>query len=245
MPVEANLEPDTAWTFDREVAEHFDDMLRRSIPGYDEMRRIVEEIAVDRIDSLHGRRSARVLDLGCSRGNALARIVDNVERPDDLKCLGIDVSPEMADVARQRFADVPQVQIAHGDVRSRLSVASAETYDVVLAVLTYQFIPIEDRQLLVDNAAHALAPGGAMIVVEKCLGTTGRATAFLDRIYYDRKRANGYTDDEIAAKRESLSGVMVPQTERANVDMLRSAGLEVEPIWRALQFAGWVATKPR
>lgn len=242
MPVEANLDPSTPWTFDAEVTAHFDDMLARSIPGHDDMRRIVREVAVDHLDAL-GRRRKYILDVGCSRGNALAHILDALDSPEDVRAFGVDVSEPMADAARERFADTPQVSIAHGDAMSRMSIAGTGTYDVSLAVLTLQFVPIEDRQTFVDEMVRTLADDGVLIVVEKCLGSSGEATRMFDRIYYGRKREHGYTEREIAAKRESLSGVMAPITEEANVGMLRAAGLTVEPIWRSLQFAGWAARK--
>ena len=63
-------------------------------------------------------------------------------------------------------------------------------------------------------------------------------------IYYDLKRANGYTEDQIQRKRLSLDGVLVPLTARWNEEMLRMVGFnEVDCFWRWMNFAGWVAIK--
>lgn len=64
-------QPDGPWVFDNEVARIFDDMLQRSIPQLDTMRELVFAV---------GRRFVKpdtfVIDLGCSRGDALAPFVD-------------------------------------------------------------------------------------------------------------------------------------------------------------------------
>src|SRR5436309_11553385 len=62
--------PGPRWEFDEDVTRVFDDMLRRSIPQYEAMRSVVFEV---------GRRFVQpgtaVVDLGCSRGEALAPFV--------------------------------------------------------------------------------------------------------------------------------------------------------------------------
>ena len=243
MPIETNLRPDEPWVFDAEVAAGFDEMLERSIPGYREMRRVVAEVARAALDGPARDGVRHVLDLGCSRGNALADVADVYDGPDRLRLVGIDVSPEMAAVARERLAPLRAV-IVEDDVRRAAPRTLPASVDLALAVLTLQFVAIEDRQTLVDEVASRLAPGGTFVVVEKTLGETGAATRWLDRIYYERKARNGYTVEEIEAKREALSGVLVPQTASANVAMLRAAGLDVVEVWRSLQFVGWAARKP-
>ena len=83
-----------------------------------------------------------------------------------------------------------------------------------------------------------------MVVVEKVLGSTSWADDQLVTAYYDHKRDAGYSQDEIDRKRLSLEGVLVPQTEEANVAMLRAEGFrDVTPFWRHLNFAGWLAQR--
>jgi tRNA (cmo5U34)-methyltransferase len=84
-----------------------------------------------------------------------------------------------------------------------------------------------------------------MIVVEKILGGDSAADRLLVDAYYATKRANGYTTDEIETKRKSLQGVLVPLTAEGNIAMLRAEGFKVSQFWQALNFASWLAVKPR
>jgi tRNA (cmo5U34)-methyltransferase len=62
--------------------------------------------------------------------------------------------------------------------------------------------------------------------------------------YHSLKRENGYTDDAIDLKRESLEGKLVPVTAAWNEDLIASAGWKrVERFWQWMNFAGWLAFK--
>jgi len=107
-----------------------------------------------------------------------------------------------------------------------------------------QFVPIEHRAKVIQKAYDTTLPGGALIVVEKILGSTSAlASTFIDE-YHGMKLANGYSADEVAAKAESLEGSLVPVSAEENERMLRAAGFkQVECFWRWMNFAGWVAVK--
>jgi tRNA (cmo5U34)-methyltransferase len=225
------------WAFDDEVTRVFEDMLWRSIPGYAEMRSLCHQMARRfRTDHTH------VVDLGCSRGGAIAPLVEEYGTRNTYD--GIEISAPMAAAARARFADRPNVRIHEADLRRGVDVVGEEGASVVLSILTLQFVPIEHRQRVVRDVHAALAPGGALVLVEKVLGATARANELLVDAYYEFKRGNGYSQDEIDRKKLALEGVLVPQTEGANVEMLVREGFRVvECFWRYLNFSGWVAIK--
>jgi len=53
-----------------------------------------------------------------------------------------------------------------------------------------------------------------------------------------------HPQEQIASKRKSLEGVLVPITARWNEDMLKAAGFrKIDCFWRNLNFAGWIAIK--
>lgn len=63
-------------------------------------------------------------------------------------------------------------------------------------------------------------------------------------LYYEMKRENGYTEEQIAAKRRSLENVLSPLKAEWNADLLRTAGFrKVDMFWRCLNFCGWIAVK--
>jgi len=169
----------------------------------------------------------------------------DVARSAPPRLVGVEVSQPMLAAARERFRDNPRASVLDLDLRRAYPMLpGGRRAAVTLAVLTLQFIPLEYRAHVLRRAFLGTEHGGALLVVEKVLGRT----ADLDRVYVDaylaRKRANGYTEEQIARKRLSLEGVLVPLTAAQNEDMLRMAGFaQVDCYWRWMNFAGWVALR--
>lgn len=224
----------TKWAFDDTVTQCFDDMLKRSIPQYDVMRKACHDLAVR-----YARRSTAIVDLGCSRGEAIAELVKSLGSDHDF--VGVEVSPPMIAAATRRFEAAPHVHIRAMDLRTDYPRVSAS---VTLAVLTLQFTPIEYRHHIVRRVFTHTRRGGVFIMVEKVLGDTADLDASMVQLYYGLKAANGYKAEEIDRKRLSLEGVLVPVTAAWNVELLRASGFrQVECFWRWMNFAGWFAVK--
>lgn len=222
------------WTFDEEVADVFDDMLERSIPDYVEMRRITTSVARTFLSQL-----PRIIDLGASRGEALARLLTGTRHA---QAIAVEVSEPMAGACRARFGGYLGVEVLPIDLRHDYPVLA--DVDVVLSILTLQFVPIEYRQRILFDVWRSLRPGGALVIVEKVLGHSAIGDALLVDAYLDRKRENGYSNEEIDRKRFALEGVLVPVTAAMNESMIAGAGFGlIERIWQSLNFAAWVAIR--
>ena len=62
--------------------------------------------------------------------------------------------------------------------------------------------------------------------------------------YYNMKKENSYSQKQIADKRKSLEGVLVPITAKWNENLLKECGFrQIDCFWRCLNFAGWIAIK--
>ena len=229
--------PAGAWKFDDDVTNAFDDMLSRSIPQYEVMRRACYDLARRYIQ-----RGSDVVDIGCSRGEAIAALVDTYGA--QCRFVGLDVSEPMLDAARERFTGLIRtgvVDIRNHDLRDGLPAVKAS---VVLSVLTIQFTPIEYRLKILKSVYDSLLPGGAFIFVEKVIGATADLDADMVDIYYHLKSDNGYSQEQIERKRLSLEGVLVPVTARWNEELLQMSGFrEVDCFWRWMNFAVWVGIK--
>lgn len=228
--------PDT-WEFDDEVTRVFDDMLARSIPQYEIMRRAVFDLACR-----HQEDHTAIVDLGCSRGGALAPFVERFGARN--QHIGAEISRPMVAAARERFAGY----IGSGVVDIRCVDVSKDypPWDacITLSVLTLMFTPIESRQRIVHNAYRWTKPGGCFIVVEKILGSSADLNQAMVELYHGMKAEQGYSLEDIERKRLSLQGVLVPVTAAWNEQMLRSAGFrQVDCFWRWMNFAGWMAIK--
>jgi tRNA (cmo5U34)-methyltransferase len=227
--------PSGRWTFDEDVTAVFDDMLARSIPAYGEMRRVTTAVA-----ARYYQPGTDLVDLCCSKGGGIAPVLD--ARRDVSSVVGVEVAPSMRAEAVDRFRSDPRVKIRADDLCQTYPPVTAS---VTLAILTVQFTPIEYRHRILAAARRSTVPGGILVLVEKVLGSTPESQEALVELYHDHKHASGYTRDEIAAKRVSLQGTLVPVSARQNEELLFAAGFtSVECVWRSLNFAGWVARVP-
>lgn len=229
--------PSGQWEFNSEVATVFDDMLSRSIPMYEVMRQACFDLACKYVQP-----RTTILDLGCSRGEAIAKLVDRFGAHN--RFVGVEVSEAMLDASRQRFkglTEIGVVDIRNIDLRTDYPAVNAS---VTLCVLTLQFTPIEYRLRILNDIYQNTVNGGALIIVEKIIGASAKLDAQMVELYYDMKSSNGYSQEQIQRKRLSLEGVLVPVTAKWNEEMLKISGFkEVDCFWRWMNFAGWIAVK--
>lgn len=223
------------WTFDQAVADRFDVMLAASIPDLAGLREISEAVAVRIVQQ-----SDRVVDLGTSRGAALAGVREAVTLAGvHATYVGLEVSPPMLEAARERFAGEPDVLVLEHDLREPLPAIT--NAGLTLAIFTLQFVPLEHRLRVLEDVRRSLRPGGALLIAEKVAGGSLWAHELLVELYHDHKRRHGYTDEQIEAKARALEGVLCPLTTAGVEQLLAGAGFVTEPIWRRLNFAAWLA----
>lgn len=234
--------PSENWEFDEDVAEVFTDMLERSIPDYHTMRKLVDQVAEHFIKP-----NTRFVDLGCANGLSAEGIIANHHK--DVISYLSDVSEPMLAKCRERY----KKQIEEGYVHvTRLDLTKypigygcfSNGCSVILSCLTLQFIPVEYRQGIIESVYSSLDKGGAFILVEKVLGNSSEIGSIFTSIYYNMKRENQYTEEQIASKRKSLEGVLCPLTEEMNISMLKMAGFrKIDTFWKHLNFCGIIAIK--
>lgn len=223
--------------FDQKVAAVFDDMVERSVPFYAEMQRQIAEIAAD-----FAAEGSNVYDLGCSTGTTLINLDEVVAR--QVKFIGIDNSQEMLGRCREKLAAHKierEFELVCADLNSGVQIQNAS---LVLMVLTLQFIRPLHRDKLVQQVLRGLNPNGALILVEKVLGEDSLFNRLFIKYYYDMKRRNGYSDLEIAQKREALENVLVPYKLLENREMLIRAGFRYcDVFFKWYNFTGLIAVK--
>jgi ubiquinone/menaquinone biosynthesis C-methylase UbiE len=83
--------------------------------------------------------------------------------PEDVELIGIDLSPEMLELARERSAELARaVDLYEADAHNLPF--EAESFDT--AVCTYSLCNIPDPQRAVDEMKRVLRPGGKLILVD-------------------------------------------------------------------------------
>lgn len=228
-----NVNPGEKWEFNGEVAACFANMLERSIPDYRSMRALSYKLGERFIKP-----ETLIVDVGCSTGLAVEPFVTKYGEDNDF--LLIDNAAAMAAACRERFQDEPRVSVKEGNLWSFLPLKKRAS--LVLSVLSMQFMPTSYRPAMLRMIYDGLEEGGALIFVEKILSEN--MDDLMVELYYEMKRENGYTDQQIAAKRRSLENVLSPLKAEWNADLLRTAGFrKVDMFWRCLNFCGWIAVK--
>lgn len=218
------------WNFGEDVAKVFDDMLSRSIPDYGTMRELVFSLGKEFAAK------GKTVDIGCSLGESFRLFAEN-----GMDVYGYEVSAPMVERAKKKFENFENVHIEERDC---IEDFPRITSTLSLLILTAQFTPIERRHELLKNVYNNLEDGGALIFVEKVLGSDFKMDSMLVSSYYSMKKENSYTQEQIDKKRKSLEGVLVPVMAGWNEEMLKAAGFkEIECFWRCLNFAGWIAIK--
>jgi tRNA (cmo5U34)-methyltransferase len=223
--------------FNKEVATVFDDMLSRSVPFYAETQRMIAEMAGDLVKG-----GTNVYDFGCSTGTTMLALHGRV--PKDVKFVGLDYSPDMLERCRQKLAaggfDRP-FELRAADLNAG---ATVENASLALMILTLQFIRPLQRERLMADIYRGLNDEGCFIVVEKVLGEDSLFNRLFIRYYYDMKRRNGYSEMEIAQKREALENVLIPYRLLENREMLLRTGYRyVDVFFKWYNFCGIVAVK--
>ena len=223
--------------FDSDTAAVFDDMISRSIPLYDEIQRMSGEIAAD-----FARPQTSLFDLGCATGTSLVEL-DPVIDP-AVHFVGVDSSPQMLEKARQKLALCPSARAFDLIVADLHHTQVVENASVVVMNLTLQFIRPLYRERVIRNVYQGLNEQGCLILVEKLsLGDSLFNRLFI-RYYYNLKKRQGYSESEIAHKREALENVLIPFRPEENHELLTAAGFRhVEEFFRWYNFSGLIAVK--
>ena len=109
---------------------------------------------------------------------------------------------------------------------------------------TLQFIKPSIRPEFLKNIHNGLRNNGILILSEKVICQDKELDQqFLDS-YHRYKKRRGYSELEIANKREALENVLVPLTIQENYDLLMQAGFtRVETFFQWFNFVSFVAYK--
>mgnify|MGYP001546287634 CR=1 FL=1 len=227
------------FTFNEQVAEVFDDMLDRSVPFY---RTVIQTIAA--MIRQMAEPGGTIVDLGCATGSTLvelARLLPEME----FNFVGIDNAPAMLDKARRKAEMFSKdIRFEQQDITSPALGQCLDGANIILCNYTMQFIRPMLRQGFTRQLYQALPPGGLLFLSEKIISQhTILNRQFID-IYHGFKRDQGYSELEIAAKREALENVLIPFTVEENIELLRNAGFgAAEEFFRWVNFASFIALK--
>ena len=119
-----------------------------------------------------------------------------------------------------------------------------ENAAMVLMNFTLQFIPVEQRDRMIQSIANGLNPDGVLILSEKvCYSDKATNDTMID-IHHRYKADQGYSQLEISQKRDAIENVLIPETLETHLNRLKRAGFSVITPWlQNLQFISILAIK--
>lgn len=229
---------ESGWEFDEQVAEQFDDHVRKSIPNYSTIQTQTVKLTdwFTRTDD-----ESVIYDLGCATGETLKLLCQH-HRGDDISLVGLDVEPAMLEKAREKTAGNDRVRLTQRDLRRHQQYPDAT---VVVSLFTLSFLPEDDRAALLDAVYRDLDRGGALIFCEKTRATTAWAQDIFTEHYWDYKSERGLDDGQILDKARTLRGQLRPLTEAEYREMLVSAGFDEDDIEVWYRYYPWLGVVAR
>lgn len=219
--------------FDEAVASVFDDMISRSVPFYEENTKLICNL-INKI----AKNDAKICDLGCATANFLIKLY---QLNQNFKLSGIDDSIFMLKNAKNKS------KALNANIRffnANLIDFDFDQNDIFVANYTIQFIRPPQRQSLINKIYDRLFDGGFFIMSEKILFDDNIMAKNMIELYYDYKHNNGYSYFEIGKKRQALENILVPYTEKENINMLKNAGFKkIESFFKWACFESFIAFK--
>src|SRR4029453_18364312 len=133
------------FSFDKQVAAVFDNMVSRSVPFYDEVQHMQADLAM----SLLPEEDCLIVDLGCSTGTTIDLLVSHPRCPAAASFLGIDNSLPMLAEAKAKLAGPiaeGRVTLLNADLKSSAEIPKC---NLIIMNWTLQFVRPLYRESLV------------------------------------------------------------------------------------------------
>ena len=230
----------TDFEFNDRVVEAFDDMVSRSVPFYLEQQRMIKEIG-----NIFSTGGSNIYDLGCSTATTLINLCHEIDS--SISLIGYDNSKPMIERAKLKIKQngfENRIQVGYGDLNGDLDLIELNNASMVTMCWTLQFVRPLKRDKLINKIYNGLNENGVLLITEKVLTNNSLLNRYYIKLYYDYKKRNGYTNEEIVNKREALENILVPYRIDENVEMLHRNGFEtVDTFFQWYNFVGFICIK--
>ncbi len=225
------------FVFDERVADVFDNMISRSVPGY---RTTISTIGV--LANRFVTPNTQCYDLGCSLGAATLAMRHGITNQ-DCRIIAVDNSAAMVKRCRaavERDHAPTPVEVVEGDL-TQVQITNAS---MVVMNFTLQFIAPAQRAAVIQTIADGMASGGALVLSEKLTFENTAVNQLHVDLHHSFKRAKGYSDLEIAQKRQAIENVLLPDTLNTHRERLQQAGFATVELWfQCFNFCSLLAIK--
>lgn len=233
--------PLTSLFTDPAAVARYADGPRRNVPGYDSLLPMARILLAERVPA-----DGRVLVVGAGGGLELE---DMALAHPSWRFDGVDPSQPMLDLAAQRLqsAGVPSDRVAlhHGYVQS----APAGPFDGATCLLTFHFVPREQRVPMAAEIRRRLKPGAPFVAMHLSVadggaggeGGAGERDLWLSR-YSAFQVACGMAPEMADRGRAKVAAELSVLTQQEDEAILLEAGFsDVRMFYMGFAFIGWAA----
>lgn len=230
------------FTFDQQVTSVFEDMINRSVPGYASIVHNLTQIATQFVQA-----NTNCYDLGCSLGASSLAMRTGVENKiadkNTVTIISVDTSQDMLKRAKG-FIDNQSsnitIELQHDDIRNTV----IDNASMVVLNFTLQFLPIEDRSQLLKKIYAGMNQGACLILSEKVCFKNSVIQEMITNLHHQFKREQGYSELEIAQKRDAIENIMKLETQEQHIKRLQKTGFQHVSQWHQnTAFCSFLAIK--
>lgn len=229
----------TNFAFDEKVTSVFSDMIKRSVPGYENVILMIGLLAERFV-----KENTNCYDLGCSLGASAISMQKYITAKN---CLihGIDTSEpmikkatELVSITNEQFP--AQIKLYNEDIND----FQYDNASMIVLNFTLQFLALSQRQALLEKIFAELNDGGCLVLSEKITFDDQETSELFIDIYHKFKMHNGYSEMEVSQKRNALENVLIPETFATHKQRLLDIGFKKVELWfQCFNFMSIVAFK--
>ena len=189
---------------------------------------------------IRDRDNTNYYDLGSSTGAITLSIALNNKSKNN-QFFAIDNSKEMVEQCEKNLHNkVDNLQAICDDI-NQVKINSAS---IVVLNLTLQFIDVDLRSNLIKKIYDGLESGGILIISEKIHFDDAVTQNQITKLHMDFKKENGYSELEIANKRQAIENVLITETKEQHLNRLRDCGfVETSCFFQCLNFVSFLSVK--
>jgi len=228
----------TDFSFDQQVVSVFEDMINRSVPSY---ANIVHRLTF--LAKTFGQDNSICYDLGCSLGASTLAMRKGLEQKQNVKLISIDASADMIKRAQQyieKDPNQPPITLLQEDIRN----SKIENASMVVLNFTLQFLPPKDRDQLIQAIYAGMNERACLVLSEKIRFDDEKMQEVITDMHHQFKREQGYSDLEIAQKRDAIENIMKLETQGQHIERLKNTGFAHVSQWHQnTSFCSFLAIK--
>jgi tRNA (cmo5U34)-methyltransferase len=203
----------------------------RIVPGFADLQRMAMLLLAERAPQ-----DARVLVVGAGGGLELKVFADNQPH---WRFDGVDPSAEMLNLAEATLGPRrSRVQLHHGYI----DVAPEGPFDAAACLLTFHFVPREERLRTLREIQRRLKPGAPLVVAHLSFPQTEKERSLWLSRYVSFAVASGVEPEKAANARAAIAAQLPILAPEQDETILRNAGFnDVTLFYAGFTFRGWVA----